>query len=355
MLKNFRSLVMLALMAAFATSAVSCGGDDDNTPANTDKPVGVSDYNIASGTAMGYYYGNNMLRSHNLHYIIMLDNAEEPTKQLYMQLLTSTNVKSDGKLPEGRYPLILPNDINKAASNGTLADFVAIAGSSDNNGAPVYCYYTDIEGNICLLKEGTVNVSKTLSTYTISIENAKAILANDPTGPEVTVSAAFTGNIETTDLSRSYNINFPAATKGQLVSFGDYYGEGMGLWQLTLAPEGMAGEGFRIEFLTAGTSADADISGTYVAGRWNDDGSLEAAAGMFIPGSTDENGIYGTYYMQVDADGALKAYDLAVGGKIIIKKSGDEHEVRIEAVDNAATPQTLVGTWKGKLDIQTQQ
>ncbi len=351
-MKKFRSFLMFAMMATLSATMVACGGDDE--PGNekpAPKPT-VSDYNFASTTAMGYYYGDSFNFGRDLHYIIMLDKAEEPTKMLYLQLLSTEGKYGDG-IPAGDYTLLLPTQINEAAKRGTLADKVAIAGSS-NNGTPIYCYYTDIQGNIVLLKEGTVSVKRDGESYKVDITGAKGVLATVENGRDVTLSATFTGAIEESNYANSYTINFPASTVGQLISFGDYYGEGLGLWQLTLAPQGMAGEGFRIEFLTGSTSASADISGTYMAGRWNDDGSLEAGAGMFIPGLTDDKGIYGTYYLQVDANGQRTAYDLAVGGKITISKSGSNYTVQIEAVDNAANPQTLVGTWSGPLEVQVQ-
>ncbi len=353
MIKKIFSMLMCAMTVASATTFVACG-DDDNTTQPDNPPVKVSDYNIVASAAAGYYYGNKMIKSHDLNYVILFDNAEAPTKMLYLQLLSPAG-NFTGTLAEGNYPLLLPSQINTAVNNGTLSGNMAIAGSVDNMGNPVYCYYTDNAGNICLLKEGTVNISKSGSEYTVEFTDAVAVLATVENGMEVTVSAAFTGEIGITDYTNVYQMNFPASTTGQLISYGDYYEQDLGVWQLTLAPQGEAGEGFRLLFLTESTNPSADISGTYIAAILGDDGSMEAGAGSFVPGSTDSAGIYGSYYMRFDASGKMTAYDLAAGGEVTISKSDDIYTVDFAIIDNASTPQTLVGTWSGTLDVQQAQ
>lgn len=243
-------------------------------------------------------------------------------------------------LPEGTY------NVSDSYAAGTVEPgglFMDIYGS--------YCAKVDANGNaeeLGLIAGGTVTVTESGWGYKFVFDLT--------TAEGVAVKGTFDGEIDFIDMSpveesnttltSDYVLDLSNADKVSLDYYGDYYGNGLANWVLSIYDSD--GDGIDIELITAATST-TEIP--LPEKQYNM--SVDNGIG-FVMGESSVFGMMGTWYTDLstlDNDGYVYGYAAAIDGWVKLSKEDDTTNVSFEFVDESWN--LFSGSWSGKLPAAT--
>ena len=243
-------------------------------------------------------------------------------------------------MPEGTY------DVSDSYKAGTVEPgglFFDIYGS--------YCAKVDDNGEaeeLGLISGGTVTVTESGWGYKFVFDLV--------TAEGVAVKGVFDGEIDfidqsptdepNTTLTSDYVLDLSNADEVSLDYYGDYYGNGLANWVLSIYDND--GDGIDIELITPATST-TEIP--LPEKQYNM--SVDYGVG-FVMGEANALGMLGTWYVDLstaDADGFIYGYAAAIEGWVKLSKQGNTTDVSFEFVDEAYN--LFSGSWSGVLPEAT--
>ncbi len=243
-------------------------------------------------------------------------------------------------LPEGTYSVA---DTYAAGTIEPGGLFFDIYGS--------YCAKVDDSGDaeeLGLITGGTVTVTESGMGYKFVFDLT--------TAEGVAVKGTFDGEIDfidqspteepNTTLTSDYVLDLSKADAVSLDYYGDYYGNGLANWVLSIYD--MAGDGIDIELITPATST-TEIP--LPEKQYNM--SVDNGVG-FVMGESSDFGMLGTWYVDLstaDDEGYIYGYAAAIDGWVKLSKQGDTTDVSFEFVDEAYN--LFSGSWSGQIPAAT--
>lgn len=342
-----------ALFTLADGSTVSCTyegelvfGDPDAGAGGDNIPTLKEPIDATFTSVMGIYYGDEYASGTDSFQIgfatVPLDDEGMMTGAGY-SIILSMYTEPCGSiiyLPEGTY------NVADSYAAGTIEPgmlFMDLYGS--------YCAKVDATGDaeeLGLIAGGKVTVTESGWGYKFVFDLT--------TAEGVAVKGTFDGEIDfidqspteepNTTLTSDYVLDLTNANEVSLDYYGDYYGNGLANWVLSIYDT--TGDGIDIELITEATST-TEIP--LPEKQYNM--SVENGVG-FVMGESNALGMVGTWYVDLstaDNDGYIYGYAAAIDGWVKLSKEGDTTNVSFEFVDEQWN--LFSGSWSGQLPAAT--